>query len=80
MYIVHHIHQVLPYTMAVMKEIQRFADIAPTGLIHKTLVDTELAGEEWDETARYLGSSERMWFLLFKGGGPIHILKIRKLN
>lgn len=35
----------LPYTMAVMKEIQRFADIAPTGLIHKTLVDAELAGE-----------------------------------
>jgi len=34
----------LPYTMAVMKEIQRFADIAPTGLIHKTLTDTELAG------------------------------------
>jgi len=34
----------LPYTMAVMREVQRFADIAPTGLIHKTLADTQLAG------------------------------------
>jgi len=34
----------LPYTMAVMKEIQRFADIAPTGLLHKTVCDTQLAG------------------------------------
>jgi len=34
----------LPYTTAVMKEIQRFADIAPTGLLHKTVCDTEIAG------------------------------------
>jgi len=34
----------LPYTMAVVKEIQRFADIAPTGLLHKTVVDTQLSG------------------------------------
>jgi len=34
----------LPYTMAVMKEIQRFADIAPTGLMHKAVTETSLAG------------------------------------
>jgi len=34
----------LPYTMAVMKEIQRFADIAPTGLLHKTIVETQISG------------------------------------
>ena len=34
----------LPYTMATIKEIQRFADIAPTGLMHKTVVDVNLDG------------------------------------
>jgi len=34
----------LPYTMAVIKEIHRFADIAPTGLMHKTLTDCKIAG------------------------------------
>ena len=34
----------LPYTMAVMKEIQRFADIAPTGLLHKTGCETQISG------------------------------------
>ena len=34
----------LPYTMATIKEIQRFADIAPTGLMHKTVVDVNLNG------------------------------------
>jgi len=34
----------LPYTMAVLREIQRFADIAPTGLMHKTLTDVKLNG------------------------------------
>lgn len=34
----------LPYSMAVMREIQRFADIAPTGLLHKTVVDVEFHG------------------------------------
>jgi len=34
----------LPYTMAMLREIQRFADIAPTGLMHKTLCDTSLRG------------------------------------
>jgi len=34
----------LPYTMATLKEIQRFADIAPTGLMHKTVCDTSLQG------------------------------------
>jgi len=36
--------QKLPYTRAVLMEIQRFADIAPTGLIHKTVVDVSLGG------------------------------------
>lgn len=34
----------LPYTMAVLKEVQRFADIAPTGLMHKTVCDASLRG------------------------------------
>ena len=34
----------LPYTMAVLKEIQRFADIAPTGLLHKTVCETQISG------------------------------------
>lgn len=34
----------LPYTMAVMKEIQRYADIAPTGLMHKAVCDVTLGG------------------------------------
>merc|ERR1719495_2996981 len=34
----------LHYTMATVKEIQRFADIAPTGLLHKTVVDVEFHG------------------------------------
>merc|ERR1719216_530319 len=36
----------LPYTMATIKEIMRFADIAPTGLMHKTVCDVQLAGFE----------------------------------
>ena len=34
----------LPYTMAIVKEVQRFADIAPTGLMHKTVCDATLQG------------------------------------
>jgi len=34
----------LPLTMAVVKELQRFADVAPTGLMHKTMCDTTIAG------------------------------------
>ena len=34
----------MPYTMATLKEIQRFADIAPTGLMHKTVCDVALDG------------------------------------
>jgi len=37
-------HSQLPYTMAVLKEVQRFADIAPTGLMHKTVCDASLRG------------------------------------
>ena len=31
---------------AVILEIQRFADIAPTGLIHKTVCDVSIEGYE----------------------------------
>ena len=31
----------LHYNMATVREIQRFADIAQTGLLHKTVVDVE---------------------------------------
>jgi len=34
----------MPFSMAVIKEVQRFADIAPTGLLHKTLCDVSLSG------------------------------------
>ena len=34
----------MPYTMATLKEIQRFSDIAPTGLMHKTVCDVSLDG------------------------------------
>ena len=34
----------LPYTVATLREIMRFADIAPTGLMHKTVCDVSLGG------------------------------------
>ena len=34
----------LPYTMATLREIQRFSDIAPTGLMHKTVCDVSIDG------------------------------------
>ena len=34
----------LPYTMATLREIMRLADIAPTGLVHKTVCDVSLGG------------------------------------
>jgi len=36
--------QNLPYTRAAMAEIQRFADIAPTAVAHKTMFDVEFHG------------------------------------
>ena len=42
----------MPYTMAVLKEIQRFADIAPTGLLHKTVCDVSLGGYELPQVQR----------------------------
>ena len=34
----------LPYTVATLREIMRFADIAPTGLVHKTVCDVSIGG------------------------------------
>lgn len=36
----------LPFTRATLLEIHRFADIAPTGLLHKTVCDASVAGFE----------------------------------
>ena len=32
------------YTMATLREIMRYADIAPTGLVHSTVCDVSLSG------------------------------------
>ena len=40
------VHQPLPYILHLLREIQRFADIAPTGLIHKTVCDVSIEGYE----------------------------------
>jgi len=34
----------LPFTMAVVMELQRYADVAPTGLMHKTMCDVKIGG------------------------------------
>ena len=34
----------MPFTMAVVQEVQRFGDIIPLGLPHKTSHDTEVQG------------------------------------
>ena len=36
----------LPFLTAVTREVQRFADIAPTGLLHKA-VYTNIPGQTW---------------------------------
>ena len=42
-----HQHFEHPYpTRAAIMEVQRFADIAPTGLIHKTVCDVSIEGFE----------------------------------
>ena len=48
----------LPYTMAVIKEIQRFADIAPTGLMHKTVCDVSFHGYSLPQNTLVIGE----WF------------------
>ena len=42
---------------AVILEIQRFADIAPTGLIHKTVCDVSIEGYELPQVEMLLFSS-----------------------
>ena len=49
----------MPYTMAVLKEIQRFADIAPTGLLHKTVCDVSLGGFELPQVNRVLKNNSQ---------------------
>ena len=48
---------------AVILEIQRFADIAPTGLIHKTVCDVSIESYELPQVKQWLQCS--WWWLLF---------------
>jgi len=46
----------MPFTMAVIKEVQRFADIAPTGLMHKSLCDVTLSGFDLPQGTLVMGN------------------------
>ena len=52
-------------------EIQRFADIAPTGLVHKTVCDVSIEGFELPQVKPYWSWLIMMFILNFMAQGTL---------